>query len=286
MALLSHNSLNKSGDHAEKTTPWISWHIVAMQAKQVTALGKFGNEFGKQVAQNSHPYFQTRLLSKLDVSKSETSELSPVSVHLGFGLGIFLVSVPVFFQAPLVRCSPVLSLALTLVWVGLGWFCLQQPKWRDWGDILLGFAWSWLAGSVYWGWFRMEPLWHIPIEALGFPFAIVALRYSILVVGHGFYLGSLLGTVVTDLFFYKTGVIAYWRPIMQADVLAVPVLLREAAIYLQNWESLVYLGICLVGLLGIGVWAWRINCLHWAIFGGAVVGTILVDVLFGLAAVI
>ncbi|NEQ24822.1 MAG: DUF3120 domain-containing protein, partial [Microcoleus sp. SIO2G3] len=37
-----------------------------------------------------------------------------------FAAASFLVSVPVFAQAPLVRQLPLLSLVMTLVWVGLG----------------------------------------------------------------------------------------------------------------------------------------------------------------------
>ena len=113
----------------------------------------------------------------------------------------FLVSVPVFFQAPIVRLFPELSLVLTLFWVCLGWYLFQRPQNRWWGDIILGFSWSWLAGSIYWGWLRSEPLIHMPIEAIGLPFALWCIWRGWGKVGNFFYLGSLLGTAITDIYF-------------------------------------------------------------------------------------
>jgi hypothetical protein len=86
-----------------------------------------------------------------------------------FFASVFLVSVPVFIEAPLVRTVPVLSVLLTLGWVGLSYVLLQKHHTWLWGDLLLGFAGSWFAGSIYWGWMRWEPLWHLPIECLALP---------------------------------------------------------------------------------------------------------------------
>jgi hypothetical protein len=80
-----------------------------------------------------------------------------------------LVCLPVFVAAPLVRYSPWLSLAMTLGWLGLSWRLYSRPRTRIWGDLLYGFTLTWLAGSFYWGWLRWEPLWHMPVEALGIP---------------------------------------------------------------------------------------------------------------------
>jgi len=71
-----------------------------------------------------------------------------------------------------VRYYPEVSLGLTFFWVGLGVWLLKQEKISLWGDLLLGFSWSWLAGSLYWGWWRWEPLIHIPMEAIGLPFVL------------------------------------------------------------------------------------------------------------------
>ncbi|MBE9174501.1 DUF3120 domain-containing protein, partial [Synechocystis salina LEGE 06155] len=50
----------------------------------------------------------------------------------------FLVSVPVFIQAPLVRQFPWLSLALTLPWVAIAVWLMKRPDRALWGDLLLG----------------------------------------------------------------------------------------------------------------------------------------------------
>ena len=86
----------------------------------------------------------------------------------------FLVSVPVFLQAPLVRSFPWLSLALTVGWLIFAIALMRNPnpKIAVWGVLFLGFSWSWLAGSIDWGWFRWEPLIHLPIEAIALPVAI------------------------------------------------------------------------------------------------------------------
>jgi hypothetical protein len=89
---------------------------------------------------------------------------------------VVLVSVPVFVQAPLVRLVPWLSLVMTLGWLLLSLQLLKRPASERWGDLLIGFTWTWLAGSVYWGWFRWEPLLHLPIEAIGLPIAHLGRR--------------------------------------------------------------------------------------------------------------
>lgn len=114
-----------------------------------------------------------------------------------------LVIVPVFFQAPLVRLFPELSFVMTLGWIGISWMLRTRHWGQLWGDLLLGFSWSWLAGSIYWGWLRWEPLYHLPIEAIALPFVLLDLvlrcrqsRNSWGLIGHFFYLGSLLGTAI------------------------------------------------------------------------------------------
>jgi hypothetical protein len=115
---------------------------------------------------------------------------------------VVLVSVPVFVQAPLVRLVPWLSLVMTLGWLLLSLQLLKRPASERWGDLLIGFTWTWLAGSVYWGWFRWEPLLHLPIEAIGLPIAIWGVARNSGKIGNFFYFGSLFGTVVTDIYFY------------------------------------------------------------------------------------
>lgn len=177
-----------------------------------------------------------------------------------------------------------LSLVMTAGWVWLGVTLMQRPKTHVWGDLLLGFSWSWLAGSIYWGWLRWEPTIHLPIEAIGLPFALWCVWRGWGLVGNLFYLGSLFGTVVTDLYFYIVDLIPHWRSLMQVDpALATPIFQSAIAIVNSPWGiswSFVLVAILLV----VGLSALRSRTLHWWAFGGAVLSTILVDSLFWLAA--
>ncbi len=196
----------------------------------------------------------------------------------------FLVSVPVFVQAPLVRQMPFLSLVMTLGWVWLGLMLLRKESTQIWGDLLLGFSWSWLAGSIYWGWLRTEPLIHLPVEAIGLPFALWALSRGWGKVGNLFYLGSLFGTALTDLYFYVTDLIPSWRQVMRVDPeLATPIFQNAIAIVQTPWG--ISWAIVLIGtLLVVGLWALKREQLYWWAFSGAVLSTILVDSLFWVAA--
>lgn len=196
----------------------------------------------------------------------------------------FLVSVPVFIQAPLVRLLPLLSLLLTLGWVGLSFMLLKKPKTQIWGDLLLGFSWSWLAGSIYWGWLRWEPLIHLPVEAIGLPFALWCLRQGWGKVGSWFYLGSLFGTAVTDAYFYLVDLIPSWRQLMQVEPELAIKVLQDATTHVSNPWGISWAIALLSVLLGVGTLPWRSGQLHWWAFSGAVLSTILVDGLFWLAA--
>ena len=201
-----------------------------------------------------------------------------------FGAASFLVSVPVFFQAPIVRLFPSVSLLLTIPWVVLGWFLYRRSQTRWWGDIIIGFSWSWLAGSIYWGWYRGEPLIHLPIEAIGVPFALLCLRYGWGKVGNYFYLGSLLGTVITDVYFYLTDLIPYWRNLMEVDPALASPILKSALAQMQTVWGLSWAVVFVNLLLGISLYALQKPQLHWWAFGGAVLSTLVVDSLFWIAA--
>lgn len=201
-----------------------------------------------------------------------------------FGATVFLISVPVFFQAPLVRLFPWLSLGMTGIWLWISLKMLANPVTRVWGDLLFGFSWTWLTGSIYWGWLRGEPLLHLPIEAIGVPFAIWCLCRSWGKIGNWFYLGSLFGTAVTDGYFYITGLIPYWRKLTIVEPeMAISIFQSASSKVLTNWG--ISWIIVLVGvLLVVGIFPLRSKELHWWAFGGAVLSTILVDGLFFLAA--
>lgn len=198
----------------------------------------------------------------------------------------FLVSVPVFIQAPLVRSFPGLTLLLTFAWVGLALGLWRSPKTALWGDLCLGFSWSWLAGAIYWGWFRWEPLVHLPIESLGLPFALWGLRQRWGMVGHFFYLGSLIGTAITDSYFYLTGLIPYWRQLMVVEPDFVAPIFQKAIAQIQTQAGISWAIVLVSLLLGLGSWALQKNESHWWSFAGAVLSTILVDSVFWLAALL
>lgn len=201
-----------------------------------------------------------------------------------FAVAAFLVSVPVFLEAPLVRSLPLLSLLLTIGWFGLSLRLRSRESTYAWGDLLLGFTWTWFAGSIYWGWLRWEPLWHLPIEAIGLPFAVIGLVRGQHRIGHWFYLGSLLGTVVTDIYFYLVDLIPYWRQLMSADLSLVASIFQRAIIQIQTPWGIGCAAILATLLLVVGSLPLRSQHLHCWAFSGAVLSTIVVDGLFWITA--
>lgn len=206
--------------------------------------------------------------------------LNPTTPGLGATLGALLVSVPVFFEAPLVRTLPGLSVLLTGGWIGLSYRLSQKHQTAFWGDLLFGLSLSWLAGAIYWGWFRWEPLWHLPIESIGLPIALWALYRGWGKVGAYFYLGSLLGTVVTDLYFYWMDLMPYWRRLMVASPDESFGIIQAGFATVQTYEGAIAAGMGVLLLLSLAWISWRSHeRQHW-VFSGTLLGTLLVDSLF------
>ena len=203
---------------------------------------------------------------------------------LVFWASAFLVSIPVFIQAPLVRQLPWLSLGLTIVWLGVAVKLLLNPSTQIWGDLLLGFSWTWLAGSIYWGWLRWEPFIHLPVEAIGLPFALWCLFRGWGKVGNLFYLGSLLGTAITDLYFYLTSLIPFWRQIMQVEPTQATPIFQQAIAQVQTPWGISWAMVLVTVLMGLGLWSLQKSSLGWWAFSGAILSTIFVDGLFWIAA--
>ncbi len=201
-------------------------------------------------------------------------------------IAVLLVTVPVFIQAPLVRIVPWVGLGLTGGWVALGWYLYQRsPRTRLWGDLILGFAWTWLAGSIYWGWFRWEPTLHLPIEAIGLPIALWCLSQRKFVLGHWFYLGSLLGTATTDVYFYLVDLIPHWRHLMAIDPQFAAPIFHQAIAQMNTPQGFGWAIVLVAFLISVGTFALkRVELCRWA-FGGAVLSTLLVDGLFWVAAI-
>lgn len=206
--------------------------------------------------------------------------LDPRTPKIGIPLGILLVSVPVFFEAPLVRVAPWVSVLLTGVWVWASVRLCRRAQTAFVGDLLWGLSLSWLAGAIYWGWFRWEPLWHIPIEAIGLPVALWGLHRGWRPVGHWFYLGSLLGTAVTDLYFYRLNLMPYWRQLMVAPASESIEIVQAAFHYIQTAEGVGVAAMCALLLLALAWQSGRSPQRSLWLFSGTLIGTLLVDGLF------
>lgn len=233
--------------------------------------------------------------SLADRQEASSSLVSPLKAPVGalsgigkwgvFGVAAFLVSVPVFFQAPLVRLVPLLSLALTGVLVIMARSLARQPDTWLLGDLTYGFAWTWLAGSIYWGWFRWEPLLHLPLEAIALPFALIGMRRIQTPVGHWFYLGSLIGTALTDLYFYLVNLIPHWRQLMQVSPDQAPPIFQAALAQMQTPWGVGSALLVVTVLLVVGLLPLRSQQLHHWAFSGAILSTVMVDGLFLLLAI-
>ena len=141
-----------------------------------------------------------------------------------------LVVLPVFLQAPWVRFHPFSSSLFTAVLLSAGILAVQTGNsfWRESGTLLVGFSGSWLAGTLFWGWLRMHPVLHIPVESIALPLAIGGLN-SRWKLSCSFYLASLLGTAITDITMALTGVMSFWPEVVTATSSEAPYLLNEAA---------------------------------------------------------
>lgn len=143
--------------------------------------------------------------------------------------GALLVALPVFLQAPWVRLAPVTATMFTAALLTAG--ILLERQFRGWyreaGSLLVGFSGSWLAGCLFWGWCRLHPIWHLPIEAFALPLALAGLR-SRWRLGCALYLGSLLGTAATDAAIAATGLMPLWPQVLAAAPADAALLLQQA----------------------------------------------------------
>jgi len=103
-------------------------------------------------------------------------------------------------------------------------------------------------------------------------------------VGNWFYLGSLLGTVLTDVYFYLVDLMPYWRQIMVVEPENVSPILQAAVSQVQTPWGISWAVILGLVLLIAGTVPLTKKQRHWYAFGGAVLSTILVDSLFLIAA--
>ena len=192
--------------------------------------------------------------------------------------GALLVALPVFLQAPWVRLAPFSAAVFTLPLVLVGVLLEQRrhPGCSTAGALLVGFSGSWLGGCLFWGWCRLHPLWHLPIEAFALPLALAGLKGRWRLAA-SFYLASLLGTACTDGVMAITGVMGPWREVLLAP-------LDQAALDVLEPLPLAVVGLAACGLIGLCRHYWRHPDPAWRLAASALATTLCVDGLFLAAA--
>jgi hypothetical protein len=172
-------------------------------------------------------------------------------------VAVLLVSVPVFLQAPLVRVAPLAAAMVTvpLVAVGVGLERFGRGPWQPLGPLLVGFSGSWLAGCLFWGWFRLHPVCHLPLEAFVLPLAVAGLGGRWRLAG-AFYLASLAGTAATDAAIAATGLMDLWPQVLAAPLQEAPLLLRQAGETVLQLPNLALVAVLAGLLLQSCRWLW------------------------------
>jgi Protein of unknown function (DUF3120) len=199
--------------------------------------------------------------------------------------GALLVALPVFLQAPWVRLAPFSAALFTapLLLLALTLEARRGPLWSNAGALLVGFSGSWLGGCLFWGWFRLHPLWHLPIEAFALPLALGGLngRWRL---AASFYLASLLGTACTDGVMAVTGVMGHWTSVLLAPLDQAPLLLQQAALGVLQPLPLGVTLLTAIGLTTLCRRFWQHPDPAWRLAASAVATTLAVDGLFLAAA--
>jgi hypothetical protein len=176
--------------------------------------------------------------------------------------------------------APWSAALFTAVLVGIGVLLERRPeqRLRLAGIILVGFAGSWLGGSLFWGWCRLHPIWHLPIEGFALPLALAGLsgRWRL---GCALYLGSLAGTAATDAVIALTGLMPLWPQILSADPETGSLLLQQAAQQLLGPSSLIVLAGSAAFLLRVSQWIWPLGQAG-RIAAAALATTVMIDGLF------
>jgi hypothetical protein len=200
-------------------------------------------------------------------------------------LAVVLVTLPVFVQAPLVHAQPLIATLLTvpLLSAGILFGLSPQPHRAQLGAVLVGFAGSWFCGSLFWGWLRLHPLLHLPIEALALPLAVAGLRSRWQLAG-AFYLASLVGTAATDAAMALTGLMPLWPAALAAEPGAAMGLLQQAALRVLTPVNLGLVLAFAVAVLGLSLGLRRRGDATARLAGSTLATTLAVDAVFLLLA--
>ncbi len=234
---------------------------------------------GATGVQSSRPELDRDRLSRGVQPDAGSVAQSPGLVRLAW-IAALLVALPVFVQAPWVRDAPVGATLFTVPLLAAGVLLQNRGTgfWRPLGSLLVGFAGSWLGGSIFWGWFRDQPLWHLPMEAFALPLALGGWRTRWRL-ACGFYLGALAGTACTDLVIALTGVIRLWPAVVNGSLDQAPLLLHEACLSLLHPLPIGLILTAAILLTLTGRWLWRRGETE-RIAAAALLTTLAVDGLF------
>ncbi len=194
---------------------------------------------------------------------------------------------PVFLQAPWVHFHPLSALLFTFILVGLGILLAQfvDDKWFRIGSLLIGVSGSWLGGCLFWGWLRIHPVLHLPVEAVALPLACVGL-FSKWRIGAAFYLACLLGTAFTDLMMVLTGVMRFWPAVVSVSVEEAAQILSDTSINLFSPIKLFLIFLAAVLIILLSNQMNQRGTLNspggraWLVAGAALTTTLWVDGLF------
>jgi len=165
-----------------------------------------------------------------------------------------------------VRSLPLLSLDDS--WLGGAKFCLNVSNIHSpVGDLLLGFSWSWLAGSLYWGWLRWEPLLFAG-RAIGLPFALVCLKQNWGKVGNFFLLRFSSGCGADGCVFLFSGSNSSLLAAVDASGASISIILQRDALEQMHKRFLgtSWAVILAFVLLTLGIFPLRYQQRHWWAF--------------------
>ena len=160
----------------------------------------------------------------------------------------------------------------------------EHQTWQPMGAMLVGFCGSWLGGTLFWGWCRLHPIWHLPIEAFALPLALAGLSTRWKWAG-AFYLASLLGTASTDAAVALTGLMGLWPEVLAAPLNEAPLLLRGAAEHAVQPFNLILIG--LIGSLLVAISrAMQRRGGPWHVAAATLITTLAVDGFFLMACLV
>ncbi len=144
---------------------------------------------------------------------------------------------------------------------------------------------------MFWGWLRMHPVLHLPVEAVAMPLACVGLSTKWRI-GAGFYLACLLGTAFTDLMMLLTGVMSTWPQVVSAPIDQAAQILNQTSLRLLNIPILVCISLAAVLIIFLSDQMNQrgkiisLSGSTWLVAGTALTTTLWVDGLFLITALI